>query len=425
MSRKKGNRGQRSTYTDYSAYYDEENRRSSQHNSGFQRYDVPSYSSYGAVNGGEKKTSSKSVNSSGGKKRHRGNSRYRLAHPEKLIFALVLFLAAVLILVLLVKSLFGSNRSQKEEGSMVQIVQNMSGGGDSGTVRPIYASDLGSLPNQMAAYMAGMVNQNPYNYSKDPNTFKPENTDDAVDPYAYEYYIAIDAGHGGTDTGHEMDGVKDKDVALSVSKKIVEYLNSHAPKYYAFLTRSGDANMGEQRRVDRSMQSFANLIVSIHCNGSEQELGGTTAAYWTGANDDPNRAARSEFLAGELMEAAAEGFGMWYRETRLETEAPVLQAQVPAVQLELGYVTYYLDNELMSDEELQDAAAAKIGEVLIAYMDEMSPAFVKQREKDRQNDVQQQLNELAGLPNESSTGGEESKDPDNESSDAQDSITEE
>ena len=38
--------------------------------------------------------------------------------------------------------------------------------------------------------------------------------------------VIIDAGHGGTDTGHEMDGVKEKDVALSVSKKIVEYLNS-------------------------------------------------------------------------------------------------------------------------------------------------------------------------------------------------------
>ena len=424
MSRKKGNRSQRSTYSDYSDYYDEENRRSSQKSTGYQRYDASSYVGYASAGSGSRKSTGKSGSRSG-KKRRRSGGRYRLAHPEKLVFAVVIFLVLVLLLVLLIKSLFGSKNSQDEGDSMVQIVQNMSGGGEAGTVRAVYASDLSSLPNQMAAYMAGMVNQNPYNYSKDPNTFKPENTDDAVDPYAFEYYIAIDAGHGGTDTGYEMDGVKEKDVALSVSKKIVEYLNSHAPKYYAFLTRSGDANMGDQRRLDRSMQSFANLIVSIHCNGSEQELGGTTAAYWTGAGDDATRAARSEFLASSLMEAAADGFGMWYRETRLETEAPVLQAQVPAVQLELGYVTYYLDNELMSDEELQNAAAAKIGEVLIAYMDEMSPDFVKQREKDRQDDVQQQLNELAGLSTESSAVDEESGNPEEESNESDDTATEE
>lgn len=355
----------------------------------------------------------------------RRRRRYRLAHPEKLIFSLVIFLLFVLIVVLLFKAILSLGGSKNEGGSSVQIVQNTASNGETGTVRAVYTSDLGSLPNQMAAYMAGMVNQNPSNFSKDPTTYKEDDGDDAVDPYAFEYYIAIDAGHGGTDTGYEMDGVKEKDVTLSVSKKIVEYLNSHAPKYYAFLTREGDANMGDQRRLNRSMQSFANLIVSIHCNGSEQELGGTTAAYWTGADDDPTRAARSQFLAESLMEAAADGFGMWYRETRLETDAPMLQAPVPAVQLELGYVTYYLDNELMADEELQDAAAAKIGEVLIAYMDEMSPDFVKQREKEREDKVQQQLNELAGITNESSTTGEEGQNSEEDSDEMDDAVTEE
>lgn len=340
------------------------------------------------------------------KKVKRRRSRYRLAHPEKLMFSLVIFLVFVLILVLLFKAIFGEKSSESESGSSVQIVQNMSTNGETGTVRAVYTSDIGSLPNQLAAYMAGMVNQNPDNFSKDPTTYNADVGSEEVDPYAYEYYIAIDAGHGGTDTGYEMDGVKEKDVALSVSKKIVEYLNSHAPKYYAFLTRNGDANMGDQQRLNRSIQSFANVIISVHCNGSEQELGGTTAAYWTGSGDDATRAARSQFLAEELMEAAADGFGMWYRETRVE-DTTVLRADVPAVQLELGYVTYYLDNELMSDEELQDAAAAKIGEVLIAYMDEMSPAFVEQREKDRQEQVQQQLNELAGITTESSQNGDD------------------
>ncbi len=355
----------------------------------------------------------------------RRRSRYRLAHPEKLIFSVVIFLVFVLILVLLFKAIFSSGRSSGESGPSVQIVQNVASDGETGTLRPVYTTDLGSVPNQMAAYMAGMINQNPNNFSKDPNTFKADDEEEDVDPYAFDYYIAIDAGHGGTDSGHEMNGVKEKDVTLSVSKEIVEYINSHAPQYYAFLTRNGDVNMGDQRRQNRSMQSFANLIISVHCNGSEQELGGVTAAYWTGSGDDTDRAERSEYLAEELMEAAADGFGMWYRETRVETEAPVIQATVPAVQLELGYVTYYLDNELMSDAELQKAAAAKIGEVLIKYMDEMSPAFVEQRERDRKEQVQQQLNELAGIGTGNGTAGTNGQNSNGEGAEPDDTVTEE
>ena len=125
------------------------------------------------------------------------------------------------------------------------------------------------------------------------------------------------------------------------------------------------------------------------------------------------------------MEAAADGFGMWYRETRVETEAPVIQTNIPAVQLELGYVTYYLDNELMADEDLQKAAAAKIGEVLIKYMDEMSPAFIEQREKDRQDQIQQQLNELTGVGTGNNVTVSQMQDSKAESSESDDIATEE
>ena len=63
---------------------------------------------------------------------------------------------------------------------------------------------------------------------------------------------------------------------------------------------------------------------------------------------------------------------MWSRETRIE-DTPILRTAYPSIIVEMGYVTYGLDNELMADEELQNAAAAKIGQVLIDYMDEVAP----------------------------------------------------
>lgn len=400
MRKKRSSRGQRPGYADYSDYYDEENRRSSQDRPQFQRYDEPV--SYGGSQG--RGQSGGRGKSTGRPAKRRRSSRYRLAHPEKLVFSLVIFLALVLLLVLLIKAIGGSSESENS-GSSVQIIENVASSGETGTVRSVYNTDVSGIPNQMSAYMASMVHQNPNNFPKDPTKFVDTTVEEEIDPFAFDYFIAIDPGHGGTDTGHEMDGVKEKEIALIMSQKIAEYINSHAPKYYAFLTRTGDSNVGDQQRLNRAAQTYANLIVSVHCNGSEQELGGTTAAYWTGEGDDSTRAALSQELAESLMVAAADGFGMWYRETRIE-DTPILRADVPSVQLELGFVTYGLDNELMSDEELQNAAAAKIGEELIQYMDEMAPDFVKKREQERQQQIQQQLNDLAGVSNESSQPGD-------------------
>ena len=182
------------------------------------------------MNPSSNRSSNRASNRGQGKRRR---SRYRLAHPEKLMFAVILFLVCVLLLVWIGKAIFGGS-SSKDEGPSVQIVQNLSTNGETGTLRSVYTSDMSTLPSQMSAYMAGMFTQNPNNYSKDPNSFKEEEDELDVDPYAYDYYIAIDAGHGGTDNGHEMDGVKEKEVTLAVAKEVVEYINSHAPQYYAF-----------------------------------------------------------------------------------------------------------------------------------------------------------------------------------------------
>ena len=73
------------------------------------------------------------------------------------------------------------------------------------------------------------------------------------------------------------------------------------------------------------------------------------------------------------MGAAAEGFGMWEREVRVE-DTPLLHTTIPSVMVEMGYVTYSLDNELMQQESLQEEAAQAIAQALIDYMQQVAPA---------------------------------------------------
>nr|WP_245551638.1 N-acetylmuramoyl-L-alanine amidase [Gilvimarinus chinensis] len=78
--------------------------------------------------------------------------------------------------------------------------------------------------------------------------------------------VAIDAGHGGEDPGAlGPNGLREKDVVLSIAKAIVDKLNAE-PGYTAKLIRTGDyyVPLRERRNIARRMQ--ADLFMSIHAD---------------------------------------------------------------------------------------------------------------------------------------------------------------
>lgn len=85
--------------------------------------------------------------------------------------------------------------------------------------------------------------------------------------------ILIDPGHGGDDCGArakltEGKDVKEyceKDVSLSISKKIHERLDK---VYKAYLTRSVDRTVSLQERADLAEKIKADLFISVHLNAS-------------------------------------------------------------------------------------------------------------------------------------------------------------
>lgn len=88
-----------------------------------------------------------------------------------------------------------------------------------------------------------------------------------VTPPAFAFNVAIDAGHGGVDTGASKNGISESHIALGVSKQLVTILNSD-PEFKAFLTRSQDHAMELPARVQSAKRNKSDLFVSIHANSS-------------------------------------------------------------------------------------------------------------------------------------------------------------
>ncbi len=80
----------------------------------------------------------------------------------------------------------------------------------------------------------------------------------------YNYTIMVDAGHGGKDSGTSWIGIKEKDVVLSVAKKVYQKLKTLGFKVK--MTRYKDYYITLRGRIKKANKANADLFVSIHAN---------------------------------------------------------------------------------------------------------------------------------------------------------------
>jgi N-acetylmuramoyl-L-alanine amidase len=78
--------------------------------------------------------------------------------------------------------------------------------------------------------------------------------------------IAIDAGHGGDDTGAiGRNGTYEKDVVLSIARRLYTLVKK-TPGMRPVMIRQGDYYIGLRQRIDKAREHKADLFVSIHAD---------------------------------------------------------------------------------------------------------------------------------------------------------------
>ena len=120
--------------------------------------------------------------------------------------------------------------------------------------------------------------------------------------------IALDAGHGGTETGavNVSMGVMEKDVNLAVVYALKSKLEANGAM--VVLTRVGDETLDSRKsRVDQAitdckalMQRTCDALVSVHHNGNSSSLHDGTMVIYNDKSDKPLAIALHDALAVSL-----------------------------------------------------------------------------------------------------------------------------
>jgi N-acetylmuramoyl-L-alanine amidase len=237
-------------------------------------------------------------------------------------------------------------------------------------------------------------------------------TSPSMELHEKQIVVAIDAGHGGDDPGaHGPHGLLEKDVTLSVARRLAHLINSQ-PGMRAVLTRNGDYYVGLRERTEKARKAQADLFVSIHCNALRDARMRGAAVYVLsdhGATNEQSRWLANRENAADLvggvdlhdkdnqvaavlidisqtatMEASFDlGGRMLDSLGRINVlQKPQVQQagfmvlkspDIPSVLVETAYITNDREERLLGSNEYQDKLASSLLDGVRGYFSNYRP----------------------------------------------------
>ncbi|OPA70617.1 N-acetylmuramoyl-L-alanine amidase [Campylobacter pinnipediorum subsp. caledonicus] len=217
--------------------------------------------------------------------------------------------------------------------------------------------------------------------------------------------IVIDPGHGGNDPGAINGKLKEKNAVLEVGKKLGKELEKRG--YKVFYTRSKDVFINLRTRTKFANDKSADLFISVHANAAPnakkaKEMRGVETFFLS-----PARSERSKNAAALENKSDLDEMNFFLKETFLNflnrekiissnklgidmqsqilksikskkykvvdggvREAPfwvLVGALMPAVLIEIGYITHPEEGKLLFNNNYQNALATGIANGVDAY----------------------------------------------------------
>lgn len=179
--------------------------------------------------------------------------------------------------------------------------------------------------------------------------------------------IIMDPGHGGSDTGAQGNGLKEKNINLAIARAAAEEGNKRGLK--CILTRDADITKTLRSRTDQISPNGATLFVSIHSNSnsSPNSVSGTEVYYH---KQEPDSRVLAEVVHDKIITAVSTKARGARSDSKLyQSGLFVLRnSTIPAILVEVGYINNASEAARLKDASFQKKVAAAIVDGIITYL---------------------------------------------------------
>ncbi|WP_211744942.1 N-acetylmuramoyl-L-alanine amidase family protein [Paenibacillus sp. Marseille-Q4541] len=178
-------------------------------------------------------------------------------------------------------------------------------------------------------------------------------------PSTVKKTIVIDAGHGNQDPGTiGITGKKEKDFNLSLALKIEQLLKKES-SIKVIMTRNDDNFLKLAERVSLANKAKADLFLSIHANSGPASATGSETYY--------NRA-NSKSLATTVHKYLVQAAGLKDRGVKTGNFAVIRDTTMPAILLEVGFLSNKNDEAALFNETFQNRVAEGVVKGMKEYL---------------------------------------------------------
>ncbi|WP_346962279.1 cell wall-binding repeat-containing protein [Clostridium sp.] len=173
------------------------------------------------------------------------------------------------------------------------------------------------------------------------------------------YRVFIDAGHGGSDPGACANGLREKDLTLSIALKVQRILQSKGIE--VVMRRTTDTYLDFRDISSVANNSGSDAFTSIHINSA------TPAAYGIETYYAPNRM-DSMPLADSVQKQVISTTGAYNRGLKTNDFNVVKYTTMPSILVECGFISNQSEAIKMSTNSYQELLASGISNGIINYL---------------------------------------------------------
>ncbi len=166
--------------------------------------------------------------------------------------------------------------------------------------------------------------------------------------------IVIDPGHGGPDRGVEVAGVNEADLMWDLARRLVGRMSATGME--AVLSRRENTCPPDAERAQFANDIGADLVVSLHTDANHSMHAQGMATYHFGSGSGATSTV-GEALAGLIQRELLTRTAMLDCRPQPCTWELVRRTRMPAVRLEVGYLTHLGDRRKLLDPEFRDVVA--------------------------------------------------------------------
>jgi N-acetylmuramoyl-L-alanine amidase len=178
--------------------------------------------------------------------------------------------------------------------------------------------------------------------------------------------VTIDPGHGGKDPGAiGLNELREVDVILPIALRVAKILE--AKGIATQLTRDSDYFVGLDERVNMSRQAGASIFVSIHANSIDNrpDVNGLETYHYHRGLELATSVHRKVL---ELMNDDPRQEALLDRGVRSARFLVLRKSEIPAILVEVGYLTSPTESPKLADAAYRDRMAEAIAQGILDYL---------------------------------------------------------